>query len=428
MVTAHPAPSSAQRAIARCRALERAPYSEEDQGLFRPYLSPAHATSLGAVASFMQEAGMTPRLDAMGNLIGRYEGAGREDRVLMIGSHIDSVRAAGVFDGPLGVMIGIEAVHQMHDANHQCPFPIEIVAFGDEEGSRFHTSMLCSRAVAGDLADVDLDKIKDADGVTVRTARTLFRPPLPFDPKAPPDSAERQDLLAFVEVHIEQGPALEAAGLALGSVSGIAAQRRLRVHVGGKAGHAGTVPMSLRTDALTAAAEIVLAVEDLAAIQAERAQCHCVATVGRLEIRPGASNVIPGAAELTIDIRAETTELRDDLTARIAAAIERIADRRQVSASHETVQDLPGTACDPDLTERLSAAIVSVTGQDLQLSSGAGHDAMVMARACPIAMMFVRCRGGISHHPDEYVEEADVAAAITALGQLLSDLEHRHAA
>lgn len=391
------------RAVARCDALGVAPYSDMEGGLYRAYLTPAHDAALTALTGWMSEAGMTARRDAAANLIGRYEGSDPYAPALLIGSHIDSVRDAGCYDGPLGIMLGIEAVDALHRAGKRMPFPIEVIAFGDEEGSRFPAAMLTSRAVAGTLAPAALDVI-DGDGVALAEALAAF------GHSADDYLAARRApgaTLAYLEAHIEQGPVLEAQGLAVGTVTGIAAQLRLSATVTGQANHAGTTTMALRRDAMTGAAEMMLAIETIARQDAS----DLVATVGRVEARPGAANVIPGEVRFTIDVRSGDVARRDRAAQAILVALEGIASARGLTLGMEQVHDLPASPCDPALMTMMDDALVAAGQPPFRLVSGAGHDAMVMASLCPTAMLFIRCRGGISHNPAEQVEPADVEIA-----------------
>lgn len=401
------ATASGARAAARCIELSRAPYSDRPDRLFRGWLTPAYRATIERVGAWMEEAGMTVRRDAAINLIGRYEGATPAAPALVIGSHLDSVRDGGAYDGPLGVMLGIECVAALHAEGRRLPFAIEVIGFGDEEGSRFPAAMLGSRAVAGTLAAQAAD-MADADGVTVDAALREFG-----SDAASLASAARAPgtLLAYLEAHIEQGPVLEAEGLALGTVTGIAAQLRLEATVTGVAGHAGTVTMPLRRDALAAAARMVAAVEDIAVAAAS----DLVATVGRIEVAPGAANVIAGDVRFTIDIRAGATDRRDRAAAAIRAAMDGIAAERGVGLDVTTIHDLPPCPCDPRLMDLLDAAIVATGQPSRRLMSGAGHDAMAMVALGPVAMLFVRCAGGISHHPAEHVDPADADAAFAAM-------------
>lgn len=394
------------RAVERCRELARPPFSETADGLTRRFLTPAHLATRARIADWMVEAGMTVRMDPAGNLVGRHDGS-TDSPVLLIGSHIDSVREAGAFDGPLGVMLGIECVVALE--GRQLPFAIEVIAFGDEEGSRFPASMLTSRAVAGTLDPASLD-IADQDGVTLETALGAAG----LTAAAMPSAARpRGSVFAYLEAHIEQGPVLEAEGLALGVVSGIAAQRRLAVTVAGKPGHAGTNSMALRRDALTAAAEAVLAIERIAREGLEAGTIGLVATVGRMTVLPGATNVVPGRVEFTVDVRAGLDADRDAASDAILAALHSIAATRDVGVTVEETQALAASPCDAALTDRLADAVAAIGGTPRQLVSGAGHDAMVIADLCPTAMLFIRCKDGVSHNPAEDVlsEDADLALA-----------------
>ncbi|ATC25589.1 allantoate amidohydrolase [Caulobacter vibrioides] len=395
------------RAKARCDALGSPPYSEIDGQLTRRFLTAAHGAALDALAGWMAEAGMRVRRDAAANLIGRYEGETPDAPALIIGSHIDSVRNGGRYDGPLGIMLGIDVVEALHRAGRRLHFAIEVVAFGDEEGSRFPASMSCSRAIAGTL-DATALEMKDAEGITVAEALTAFG----GDPANIASAARRpEEVLAFLEAHIEQGPVLEAEGLALGVVTAIAAQKRLMVRITGMAGHAGTTPMALRKDPGPAAAEAILALERICRAGTD----GLVGTVGRMTALPGAFNVIPGAIEFSMDIRAETSATRDAAVEAITAEIHAIAAARDLSATVTLMQALAESPCDPSLMGLLDESLADLGLPARRLPSGAGHDAMVMAALCPTAMLFIRCEGGISHNPAEAVTEADCALAAKAM-------------
>lgn len=413
--------ASGARAAARCRELSRAPYSDRADRLFRGWLTPAHRATIERVGAWMEQAGMEVRRDAAINLIGRYEAARPDAPALVIGSHLDSVCDGGAYDGPLGVMLGIECVAALHAQGRRLPFAIEVIGFGDEEGSRFPAAMLGSRAVAGTLAAGAADMV-DADGISVDAALRAFGSAAAWLTGAhrPPGT-----MLAYLEAHIEQGPVLEAEGLALATVTGIAAQLRWDVTVTGVAGHAGTVTMGLRRDAVAAAARMVSAIEDIALSDAS----ELVATVGRIAVAPGAANVIAGDVRFTVDIRAGTADRRDRAAAAIRTGLHAIADARGVRIAIATVHDLPPCPCDPRLMERLDAAIVATGQPARRLMSGAGHDAMAMAALGPVAMLFVRCAGGVSHHPAEQVDPADADAAFAAMRGFIDRLgdEHRDA-
>ncbi|WCT73728.1 allantoate amidohydrolase [Sphingomonas naphthae] len=410
-------PPGGARAVARCDELGRGRFSEEPDMLFRAFLTPAHAAALERLAGWMAEAGMSVRLDGAANLIGRYEGQTPGAPCLLTGSHIDSVRDGGNYDGPLGIMLGIETVAALHAAGERPPFAIEVIAFGDEEGSRFPASMICSRAAAGSLPADATDGVVDRDGLTLDAALQAFpKPPGVPAPILGVAGLGRAGyrpgtVLAFLEAHIEQGPVLEAEGLALGTVTGIAAQLRFRAVVSGRAGHAGTTAMGLRADALAGAAEMVLAVERIATDDSS----DLVATVGRLSVAPGAVNVVPGRVEFSVDVRSGEVARRDAGAARIGEALHAIAAARGLGLTWEQVQDLPASPCDPQLMALLDAAIADLGLPVRRLVSGAGHDAMVMAGLAPMAMLFIRCAGGISHNPAEKVDPADVELALQAM-------------
>ena len=412
------------RAVARCDMLGVPPFSDMEGGLYRGYLTPAHRAAIDRVGAWMAEAGMRVTLDPAANLVGRYDGAVPGAPTLIIGSHIDSVRDGGRYDGPLGIMLGIEAVDALNLGERRLPFAIDVVAFGDEEGSRFPAAMLTSKAVAGTLGADQLDVVDD-EGVDLASALRRFHPA--YDEMTGGGAVVGGEALgisgfhnarrracasfAYLEAHIEQGPLLEAEGLAVGTVTGIAAQLRYQVRVRGLAGHAGTTTMALRHDALAGAAEMVLAIERIARADAS----DLVATVGRIEALPGAANVIPGAVTFTIDIRSGDGARRDRAAETILAAITEIADGRRLILAIEKVHDLAASPCDPRLMELMDAAIADAGQPVRRLVSGAGHDAMVMAALCPTAMLFIRCRGGISHNPAEHVEPEDADIALRVM-------------
>ena len=404
------------RAVARCDALGVSPYSDMEGGLYRAYLTPSYAAAQDRLAGWMEEAGMTVRRDAAANLIGRYEGRDASAPALLIGSHLDSVKDAGRYDGPLGIMLGVEAVGALHRAGRRMAFPIEVIAFGDEEGSRFPAAMLTSRAVAGTLSPDALD-LHDGDGVALADAGVDMAAYL---------SAVRAPgtTLAYLEAHIEQGPVLEAQGLAIGAVTGIAAQLRFAAIVTGQANHAGTTTMGLRRDAMTGAAQMMLAIERIARDDAS----DLVATVGRVEALPGAANVIPGEVRFTIDVRSGEEARRDRAAQEIRVALDDIAAARGLRLSVTQVHDLPASPCDPQLMDLMDAAVMDAGQPPFRLVSGAGHDAMVMAALCPTAMLFIRCRDGISHNPAEHVDPADADIALQAMTGFIDRLGETFAA
>lgn len=405
---------AADRIMARIATL--AAISEEPDRLTRRCLTPALDAAMATVAAWMQAAGMSVRRDTVGNLIGRYEADHDPARTLLMGSHLDTVRDAGAFDGPLGVLLALAAVEDLHAQGRRLSFALEVLAFSDEEGLRFGTAYLGSKAFTGQLDPAYLD-LRDADGVTLADAiRAAGSDPVTLAR----DRRAADDLIGYCEWHIEQGPVLEARNLPVGVVTAVAGQRRMAIEFMGQAGHAGTVPMAGRRDALVAAAEFVLAVEAQA-----QAQPGLVATVGRLVVEPGAGNVIPGRVTLSLDMRHAEDWLRVAACAGLQAKVQAIGLRRSVAVTWQVLQDTPAVACAPGLTDLLAQAVAATGTSVCRLPSGAGHDAVVLAAITPVAMGFVRCRAGLSHHPAEWVAPADVAAATAALQRFLELLAVR---
>ncbi len=384
------------------RADELAAISEEDGRRTRGFATPALARAGDRVATWMEDAGLTVRRDAIGNVIGRV-GAGRP---LVLGSHIDTVPDAGRFDGPLGVLVALAVAERVGARGDGCS--LEVVAFADEEGTRFGTSYLGSSAYTGSFECVWLDVV-DGAGVTLRDAiRTAGG-----DPDAAV-TAPVPELAGYVEVHIEQGPVLEREGLPVGVVTAIAGQTRARIVLTGEAGHAGTLPMEARRDALAAAAEVVLAVERLGC-----AEPGLVATVGALSLSPNVGNVVAGEARMLLDVRHADDRIRRRAAEEIRDEAERIAAARGVDAAWALRYDTPAVELDPRLRGRLVDAVRDQGLPVRELVSGAGHDAVVLSRICPAAMLFVRCAGGISHDPRESVSEGDVAVALDVLERVV---------
>lgn len=400
------------RLMQRCAALAR--FSSLPDGLTRLYLTSEHRAAATLVEAWMRDAGMATNMDAAGTVTGHYPATRPEAPVLLLGSHIDSVRNAGNYDGNLGVLVAIEAVGALYRQGKRCKFAIEVLAFGDEEGVRFPVTLTGSRALAG-IFDPAALVAADSDGISLRTALETFG----LQPAGIARLArKRQETLGYVEVHIEQGPVLEAEGLALGIVTAISGASRLRLTVTGTAGHAGTVPMRLRQDALAAAAEMILLVEKCA-----QQMPGLVATVGHIRVFPGAVNVIAGRAEFSLDIRSAEDADRHAALAWLTAALEDIARRRGVTLSISKFYDEAAAVCDPALRAGLaqSAARLGIATRDLP--SGAGHDGLAMIALCPIAMLFVRCKGGISHNPAESILAADADAAVALLLDFLTHYE-----
>lgn len=380
--------------------------SESPEHLARRYLTTEHAAANEIVSDWMRAAGMTVRTDEAANVIGRYDGTDPTAPVLLIGSHLDTVIDAGRYDGMLGVVLPIGCVARLHEEGRRLAFPIEIIGFGDEEGVRFQSTYLGSSPVAGTF-DRSLLERTDRDDTTLAAALSRFG----LDPDRISDAARApSDIRGYVEIHIEQGPVLERLDRPVGVVTGIAGATRLAVTVRGEAGHAGTVPMSGRRDALAAAAEIVLAVENICSSRA-----GVVGTVGQLEALPGAVNVIPGTARLTIDIRSAADEDRNAVLMGLRDRIGDIGRARNVSISVEQTHAVASVACADSLVSTLSAAADACGIEAPLLPSGAGHDAAAMSALTDVGMLFVRCKGGVSHSPAEEIAREDVAAAAHVL-------------
>lgn len=398
---------------------ELAAISADPDGLTRLYLTPEHKRAAELVGKWMQAAGLSTRLDAAGTMRGSLP-PGRPgknaNRALLIGSHIDTVINAGRYDGNLGVVAAILAVELLRERGVHLPFGIEILAFGDEEGVRFPVT-LTSSAVAAGIFDRATLAVADEEGVTLDAALRSFG----GDPdRLGSEAYARPGILGYLEVHIEQGPVLERANEPLGVVTAIACQSRHRIRVGGEAGHAGTVPMNMRHDALAAAAEIMLEIEAIA----KRDKKHSlVATVGHVEVRPNASNVIPADVRFSVDIRAADDAARLQAVEAMKNFARKIDKRRHVVVGVETMMEKPVARCAPRLQKAIGTAVAAVQGKPARkLMSGAGHDGQSMVQLGDFGMMFVRCRAGISHSPNEFVTIDDMGLAVEALAATILEL------
>ncbi len=392
--------------IERCHYL--AECTEEPGAITRPFASDAMRCAHVLVGDWMREAGMTVRRDNIGNLRGRYEGTG--EATLLLGSHLDSVRDAGKYDGPLGVIVAVAAVQRLHDANRRLPYGIEVLAFADEEGLRYGSTYLGSRAVAGPFEYRDLART-DSAGVTMADAIRAFG----GDPERIIDDRwQGGPLVGYLEVHIEQGPVLEARGVPVGIVSAISGQNRYSLVFHGEAAHAGTMPMDGRRDALVAAAEFVLAVEAHA-----RSHEGLVATVGQMNVLPGAANVVPGEVTASLDVRHPDDAERRSASRQLLDFVMQTARGRNIALTTKQVNENATVLCSERLVSTLSQAVQDAGDPVVQLASGAGHDAVAMSALTEVGMLFVRCKGGISHNPAESVTTEDVAVAIDVLSRSL---------
>ena len=406
------AAQAASRVMHRCDEL--AAISESANGLTRVYLSAEHLRANALVAEWMRMAGMQVWQDSVGNICGRYEGLNAGAPALLLGSHLDTVRDAGRYDGMLGVVAAIETVQFFHDQGLRLPLAIEIVGFADEEGTRFGITLLGSRGLTGTWPAQWLEQ-PDADGISV--AQAMAAVGLQAD-KISQAARAQEDFVAYLELHIEQGPCLEHENLALGVVTAINGARRLNCSFSGLAGHAGTVPMSHRQDALAAAAQWMVWIEQ----HTLQTDPQLVATVGTLTCHPGAVNVIPGEVSLSLDVRGPSDQAVDALLGRLLSEGQQIAAQRGVSFSATTYYSIPATVCDKPMQSALEQVLQRVQGRSLSLPSGAGHDAIAMAEKWPVAMLFVRCKGGISHNPAESITSEDVALALQAYSQWVYQL------
>jgi allantoate deiminase len=391
--------------------IELSKISADSKRIVRLFLTPEHRRSADLVAEWMRDAGLSVSEDALGTVKGRY-GDGRR---LLIGSHIDTVVDAGMYDGTFGVVAGVIAAGHFAKTGRKLPFGIDVLAFGDEEGSRFSPTLSSSLACAGAFGPANL-AVKDSEGLTLGQALTAYG-------KKPDDYAAAayrpQDVAAYVEAHIEQGPVLESRNQPLGVVSAIIGQTYLLVEIFGEAGHAGTVPMMLRRDAMSGGAEAMLLAEKLA----RETKGEVVATVGRINVTPGAANVIPGHVALMADVRSGNDAARARFVEQFKAGGREIADRRNLGISIKPTREVPTTPCNAGLQELIGAAISDVGAEPQKLGSGAGHDGQAMSKLCPIGMLFVRCRGGISHNPMEYASPRDMGLAVAALIRFIERFE-----
>ena len=386
-----------------------AAFTEDAPRITRTYLSKEHKLAGEYLIGLMRDAGMNADFDPLGNIVGRYEAGVPFAPVVMTGSHQDSVRNAGKYDGLFGILSPIACVKELNQRGVRLPYTLEVVGFGDEEGVRFPATLIGSKAMAGKFDPTWLDKA-DADGVTMRQAINDFGGDASKWHELDRRGEQHGQVVAFVESHIEQGPVLLNEGLAVGVVTAIAGATRLLLNVTGLAGHAGTVPMGARQDALAAAAEMILFVEKFCTDHA-----GLVGTVGKLAVKPGAINVIPQDVEFTIDVRSGDDAVRAVALAAFASELPAIADRRNVKLHVGTLYDADAAPCDPTLQKQFEAAISAQGIKPRYLASGAGHDAMVFPAVAPMAMLFVRCgNNGISHHPDETMtaEDAEIATQV----------------
>jgi allantoate deiminase len=396
-----------ETAIARLDELGR--ISDSPTHLLRTFLSPANQLAAEKILTWMTALGMETHQAPDGTVRGILPGKNPDAAPLLLGSHYDTVIDAGKYDGPLGIIASLAALETIEREKITLPFPVHLLAFSDEEGTRFQTTYLGSRSVTAPL-DPETLTARDAAGITIAQAiaaesPSSTSPPILYQPGQP---------RGYLELHIEQGRVLEEADQPACVVTSIAGQSRLTITLTGRADHAGTTPMPLRRDALAGAAACILAAESLA-----QSSPPLVITVGKIQIHPGASNSIPQTATFTIDLRHPDDGTRQNALTQLHESYLSIADERQLQLHWQPIQDNNAVPCDSSLTNALLHSLTAITGSTLTLPSGAGHDGVAISKICPIAMLFIRCRDGLSHHPDEYATPEDITTGIQILTHFL---------
>ncbi len=383
--------------------------SDSTDHLVRTFLSPANQLAAAKILEWMTAIGMEVSQAPDGTIRGILPGANPSAAPLLLGSHYDTVIDAGKYDGALGIITALAALETLIQEGITLPFPVHLLGFSDEEGIRFQTTYLGSRSITAPL-DAETLAVKDASGITIQRAIASESP----NPLALPIRYPAGECRGYVELHIEQGRVLEEADKPACAVTSIAGQSRLTITLTGRADHAGTTPMPLRRDALAGAAACILAAESLA-----KSSPPLVITVGKIQVHPGASNSIPQSAIFTIDLRHPDDGIRRASLETLHSAFQQIAADRELHLDWQSIQDNNATPCDPILTNSLLDSLTAITGSKLTLPSGAGHDGVVISKICPIAMLFIRCRDGLSHHPDEFAEPEDIATGIRILTHFL---------
>ena len=400
----------AQQVMSRCDELGK--ISQSDEYLDRRYLTAEHKQANELVGGWMAQAGIKTWQDEAGNLRGRLDCKLPDAPRFLIGSHLDTVPNGGKYDGMLGVLTPITLIESFKEQGVELPFHLDFVGFGDEEGTRFRSTLLGSRAITGEWSKEWAD-VEDEDGISLKEALKTFGSDFDSISNA---AAPQGEFSGYLELHIEQGPVLEEEDLPVGVVSAIAGAKRFEIMIKGVAGHAGTVPMSLRQDSLCAASEMILAVERIAQ------EYDIVATVGQINNQPNGVNVISGDTSISLDIRSEFDQQRDEGLAQIEAEIQKISVRRNVAVEITQTHAASAVHCDKHLQGILRNGIETAGYKARTLPSGAGHDAMAIANICPVAMLFMRCDKGISHNPAEAVMESDVAVALEVLDHAIQNL------
>ncbi|MGJ8725173.1 MAG: M20 family metallo-hydrolase [Roseibacillus sp.] len=404
-------PTPHQTAVERIEELGQ--LSDDPHHLVRTFLSRSNLRAAASVIHWMEKLGMETAHAKDGTVRGILPGSNPEAPPLLLGSHIDTVINAGKYDGPLGVVSSLAALEILAEQNITLPFPVHVLGFSDEEGVRFQTTYLGSRSIIGELDHGTLNR-EDAKGQSLAFVLAT----LGWHDQAEVFHYAPSETLGYVELHIEQGRILEEANEPACIVTSIMGQTRLRITFTGHADHAGTTPMNLRSDALTGSAEAILAIENIA-----RQTDSLVATVGQVQVQPNVSNSIPQEVTFTIDIRHPNDDVRHQAEADIEAEFTRITKDRNLQYAWQIIQGNDATPCEPKLTNQLLNSLTAITGHNRLLPSGAGHDGVVLAPVMPIGMIFVRCRDGLSHHPDEYATPEDIATGINILTHFLKTFE-----
>ena len=378
----------------------------------RQYLTPEHYKVNQVVGNWMKQAGMKTWVDEAGNVWGRYESKDVEAQSFVMGSHLDSVPDAGKYDGILGVLAPISLIQYFSEQGISFPFHIDVVGFCDEEGSRFGTTLLGSRAVTGTWKE-NWAILKDASGKDLASSMRDFGLDINHIHNA---QLSRQQIIGFLELHIEQGPVLESKDLSVGYVTAISGAKRFSIAVQGISGHAGTVPMHMRNDALVAVSKMIVAIDQIARGK------EVVATVGQINNHPNAVNVISGQCQFSLDLRSQQDDIRETVLNEIRQTLNDIATEHEVTLHFKQTHHADAVECHPVLTDHLRKSLHRCGLTDFGMASGAGHDAMEMANICPVSMLFMRCEKGISHHPDEAVDASDINVALQVLNAFFLNL------
>ncbi len=396
------------------RVNDLATISQDKQGITRTFGTTEFIAGSNKVLSWMKQAGLQTSIDNIGNVRGRLNSEQPDAKTLVIASHIDTVVNAGKFDGPLGVIMGLDAIENIIDHKIKLRFNIELIAFSDEEGVRFHTTYLGSRVVAGSFTNQLLD-MKDEQGISLKEVITAIGGnPLELQH----DAIKKEDWLGYFEIHIEQGPLLYEKKIPVAIVTAIAGQQRAEITFKGMAGHAGTVPMDMRSDALCAASEFIGEMEKYALAN----KANIVATVGKLHIPGSASNVIPGKVVLSVDIRSPVDGILTNALQSVKKLCSDICSKRKIAFEWKPIQGMPAVQCDPMLVILLKKSVIEGGCEVVELVSGAGHDAVPVSKVAPVSMLFVRCYKGISHNPLENVELEDIASAAEVTDNFIQQL------